>query len=156
MPVLRNPQYYFKEGFCWSNVLTTYIKCRKKQKTIHSTESMSLFSVTECVPEFYMISLINSRFMAYYIESFINSTSHCTTGDAKLIPVLIPTADKLQSVKEIFDKAIIIRVKESKNFISAQEAEAMLDLIQKNLDSTMSELYGINAETIQPANIETM
>ncbi|MDO4978749.1 MAG: Eco57I restriction-modification methylase domain-containing protein, partial [Candidatus Saccharibacteria bacterium] len=30
MPVVRNPQYYFKEGFCWSAINSTYLKCRKK------------------------------------------------------------------------------------------------------------------------------
>jgi hypothetical protein len=148
MPVLRNPQYFFREGFCWSNVLTTHIKCRKKQKTVHSTESMSLFSVTKCVPEFFMISLINSQFVAYYINSFVNSTSHCTTGDAKLIPVLIPTVEKLQNIKEIFDKAIIIREKESSNLISEQEAESMLDIIQQDLDLTINELYRVKSITI--------
>jgi hypothetical protein len=104
---------------------------------------MSLFSVTECVPEFYMISMINSRFVAYYIDSFVNSTSHCTTGDAKLIPIFIPTIEQLQNIKEIFDKAIIIREKESNNFLSVQEAETELDIIQNDLDSIVNELYGI-------------
>ena len=98
MPVVRNPQFYFKEGFCWSNVLTTHIKCRKKQQTVHSTESMSFFSVTDCVPEYYMICIINSRFIAYYVNSFVNATSHCTTGDAKLIPILVPTEEKLKNL----------------------------------------------------------
>jgi hypothetical protein len=106
---------------------------------------MSLFSVTECVPEFYMISMINSRFVAYYIDSFVNSTSHCTTGDAKLIPILIPTTEQLHSVKIIFDKAIIIREKESNNRISEQEAEMLLNNIQNELDSVVNELYTLNA-----------
>lgn len=46
MPVVRNPQFYFREGFCWNNVLTTYMKCKKKEKTVQSTESMSF---TRCI-----------------------------------------------------------------------------------------------------------
>lgn len=60
MPVVRNPQFYFREGFCWNNVLTTYMKCKKKEKTVQSTESMSFFSCVNQVPEFYLISLMNS------------------------------------------------------------------------------------------------
>lgn len=78
MPVVRNPQFYFREGFCWNNVLTTYMKCKKKEKTVQSTESMSFFSCVNQVPEFYLISLMNSRFAAIYVDNFINSTSHCT------------------------------------------------------------------------------
>jgi hypothetical protein len=143
MPVVRNPQFYFKEGFCWSNVLTTHIKCRKKQKTVHSTESMSFFSVMKCVPEFYMICMINSRFVAYYVDSFVNSTSHCTTGDAKLIPIIIPTDAQLEYFKALFNKALKIREYEYYDKISEQEAETILEEIQKDLDAVVNELYEI-------------
>ena len=143
MPVVRNPQYYFKEGFCWSNVLTTYIKCRQKQKTVHSTESMTFFSVTESVPEYFMISLINSRFVAHFVDSFVNSTSHCTTGDAKLIPLLVPTKKQLDKIKSIFDEAIQIKLKESSNSVSESEAETFLNSIQKELDDFVESLYNL-------------
>jgi hypothetical protein len=87
--------------------------------------------------------MINSRFVAYYIDSFVNSTSHCTTGDAKLIPILIPTMEQLQNIKEIFDKAIIIREKESEYLISEQDAEIQLDNIQEELDFAVNKLYAI-------------
>ena len=143
MPVIRNPQFYFKEGFCWTNVLTTYIKCRKKQKTVHSTESMSLFSVSDCVPEYYMICVINSRLIAYYVDSFVNATSHCTTGDAKLIPILVPTTKQLKIFESLFERAQKIREHESGYFISRSKAEILLEDIQDELDSAIAELYGI-------------
>jgi hypothetical protein len=143
MPVVRNPQFYFKEGFCWSNVLTTHIKCRKKQKTVHSTESMSFFSVTERVPEFYMISMINSRFIAYYIDAFVNSTSHCTTGDAKLIPILVPNNQQLEYFKSLFDKAFKIRENGSDGIISEKDTDIPLEKIQKELDVAVNQLYGL-------------
>ncbi len=40
MPVVRNPQFYFKEGFCWSDINTTFLKCRKKQKSINDVKSL--------------------------------------------------------------------------------------------------------------------
>jgi methylase of polypeptide subunit release factors len=135
--------FYFKEGFCWSNVLTTHIKCRKKQKTVHSTESMSFFSVADCAPEFYMISMINSRFVAYYIDSFVNSTSHCTTGDAKLIPILVPNKQQLEYFKSLFDKALKIRENESDDIIAEKDAEVSLEEIQNELDIAVNQLYGL-------------
>ncbi|MDD4847648.1 MAG: DNA modification methylase, partial [Bacteroidales bacterium] len=101
---------YFREGFCWNNVLTTHIKCRKKQTTIHSTESMSFFSETDSVPEYYIISVMNSFITANYVDSFINSTSHCTTGDAKLIPIIVPTKEQISEIKNLFDRAISLRI----------------------------------------------
>ena len=45
--------FYFREGFCWNNVLTTHIKCRLKGKTVHSTESMTFFHETEKAPDYF-------------------------------------------------------------------------------------------------------
>lgn len=30
MPVVRNPKFYFKEGFCYSDIKTFFIRCRQK------------------------------------------------------------------------------------------------------------------------------
>jgi hypothetical protein len=37
MPVVRNQQFYFREGFCWNNVTGEKIICRLKNKSVHST-----------------------------------------------------------------------------------------------------------------------
>jgi len=143
MPVFRNPQYYFKEGFCWSNVLTTYIKCRKKQKTIHSTESMSFFSVSDYIPEYYIICIMNSHFIAYYIDSFVNSTSHCTTGDAKLIPIIIPTKYQLNQFESLFNSAYMIKQAEYSNQLSIDKAEIQLTQLQEKIDNLVNKLYNL-------------
>jgi len=135
--------YYFREGFCWTNVLTTYIKCRIKERTIHSTESMSFFSETEKVPDFYMVSIMNARFTAYYIDAFVNSTSHCTTGDAKLIPFIIPNNKILKEFQSLFNIAIEIRKKQLSNKLSLKESEKQLLMIQEKLDTMVNELYGV-------------
>jgi hypothetical protein len=49
MPVVRNAKFYFKEGFCWNNVLNPnaeLIKCRLKQASVNDVASMSLYPVT--------------------------------------------------------------------------------------------------------------
>ena len=45
----------------------------------------------------------------FFIDNFINSTSHCTTGDAKLIPVIIPNKEQLKVFEEIFENALKIK-----------------------------------------------
>ncbi|MFK8282423.1 restriction endonuclease subunit M, partial [Capnocytophaga cynodegmi] len=135
--------FYFREGFCWSNVLTTYIKCRIKEKTIYSTESMSLFSIIDSVPEYYMVCIINAKFIAYYIDSFVNSTSHCTTGDAKQIPIIIPSKEELQEFEKLFNSAIEIKKKQFDNSISESEAEVQLTEIQSKLDIMVNTLYSV-------------
>ena len=51
MPVVRNAQFYFREGLCWSDINTTFLKCRKKQCSVNDVKSMSLYGVSAIVPE---------------------------------------------------------------------------------------------------------
>lgn len=30
--------FYFREGLCWSDINTTFLKCRIKQKSIHDVK----------------------------------------------------------------------------------------------------------------------
>jgi hypothetical protein len=87
--------------------------------------------------------MINSRFVAYYIDSFVNSTSHCTTGDAKLIPILVPNNQQLEYFKSLFDKAFKIRENVSDGIISEKDAEIPLEKIQKELDVAVNQLYSL-------------
>ncbi len=141
MSVVRNPQFYFKEGFCWNNVLSTYIKCRLKDCTVYSTESMSLFSQIKIVPEFYIVSIMNAKLTAYFVDAFINSTSHCTTGDAKLIPIIIPSQETLNIFGKLFNSAIGIKKTQLLDKTSLKKAEEKLLEIQIQLDKLVNELY---------------
>ena len=119
-------------------MITTYMKCKRKEKTVQSTESMSLFSMCENVPEFYMICLMNSLFAALYVDSFINSTSHCTTGDAKLIPVVVPSEGQLKKFKSLFERAYELKRSVAKQI--ATDAEIMTEL--KELEELNDRLIG--------------
>ena len=50
--------FYFREGLCWSDINTTFLKCRKKEKSIHDVKSMSIFRVFDSVEEDYIITLL--------------------------------------------------------------------------------------------------
>lgn len=135
--------FYFREGFCWNNVLTTYIKCKRKEKSVQSTESMSLFSCLKAVPEYYAICLMNSRLVALYVDNFINATSHCTTGDAKLIPIIIPDRDVLEKCKTIFEKAFIAQKIISTDVVTTSvEIQDLIDAERDN-DLLFNQLYSI-------------
>jgi len=145
MPVVRNQQYYFREGFCWNNVLSDEkIKCRLKDKTIHSTEAMTFISlIPEKASDRFLICLLNSNFFGNYRIDFINVSNHLTTGDAKEFPIIIPTSEQLKEFKDIFDRAVKIQKQKFSGKISVQEAEINLEEIQKELDKKVLELYGL-------------
>ncbi len=74
MPVVRNPQFYFREGFCWTDVNSTYLKSRLKENGVYDVLTMSLFSCTK-IPDWYFVCLINSKFISEYVDDFVNSVS---------------------------------------------------------------------------------
>lgn len=135
MPVVRNKDFYFRAGFCWSDVHTLYIKSRVKGMTIHDVLSMSLFSLTDKVPEYYIICMLNSKFISHYVNSFINNTQHLQINDARMIPIIVPTAEQLAAFKEQYDKAIAIKKGESNE---------SLEKVEKKIDSLVFDLYGIS------------
>ena len=143
MPVVRNPQFHFKEGFCWSDINTTFLKCRKKQKSINDVKSMSLYALTEKVPEFFIVSIINSTFVSYYVNDFVNNTQTFQINDARQLPIIIPTKEELRQFEKLFCIAIATKQKQFSGQISEDKAETMLFDIQKKLDQLVIELYSI-------------
>ena len=143
MPVVRNPKFYFREGFCWTDVHTVYIKARIKEKGIHDVKSMSLFSLTKLVPEYYIISLLNSKFISEYVSEFVNNTQTFQINDARQLPIIVPNRQQLVVFKEIFDNAVAVKKKQFASEITKQEANDILNRIQEKLDEEVYNLYGL-------------
>lgn len=133
MPVVRNPQFNFKEGLCWSDINTTFLKCRLKQKSINDVKSMSLYGLTSKVPEYYIICLINSTLMSYYVDNYVNNTQTFQINDARQLPIIVPSQDELVELRRIFDDAI--RIKKTTNHPEE------LRLLQVRLDNTIDKIY---------------
>lgn len=134
MPVVRNPQFYFREGLCWSDINTTFLKCRKKAKSIHDVKSMSIFGVSESVKEDYIITLVNSTFISYYVDNFVNNTQTFQINDARQLPVIIPRKEENEQAVKFVTKAIRIK----KDAVLDNES---LDTIQKEVDLYVEKLY---------------
>jgi hypothetical protein len=147
MPVVRNPQFYFREGFCWTftlNEYSEYFKSRIKEKGVFDVNAMSLFSHIENISEKYYVSLINSYLIFYFKRTFINSTSGFQINDARQLPIIIPTPEQLKEFERIFDRAKRVQEEKFSGRISEKEAEEKLNEIQKELDEKVLELYGLS------------
>lgn len=142
MPVVRNPQFYFKEGFCWSDINTTYLKCRIKDKSINDVKSMSLYGLTNnnC-PEYYMISMINSTFLSEYVDNFINNTQTFQINDARQLPIIIPDKETLSKIKTIFNKAISIKKQYFEGTANERNVDNALNILQSELDNITKTIY---------------
>ena len=135
MPVVRNPQFYFREGLCWSDINTTFLKCRKKEKSIHDVKSMSIFGTTDLVPEDYIITIINSTLISYYVDNFINNTQTFQINDARQLPIIIPSSNEIDIARELVKHAIEVKKIEKNN-----SSDLLID-IQKMVDKFVNNIY---------------
>jgi hypothetical protein len=140
MPVVRNPQFYFREGFCWKDIGMDTLKVKLKEKTINDVKSMSLYPFDNKFLPF-LISVLNSYFMSYYQFNFVNNTVSIQINDIRQLPIIIQTNDELQVYKNIFDRAVKIQKDKFANIITENEAEEKLTEIQKELDKFVEEMY---------------
>ena len=144
MPVVRNPQFYFRKGFCWTNVLNPnarLIKCRLKDKSINDVGSMSLYCIEHKLDN-YFVSLINSNFLFDFYRTFINQSVNIQLNDIRQLPIVIPSENQKHDFENLFDRAYIVKVQEFDKRISKSEAELKLNEIQEELDEMVLKLYG--------------
>lgn len=74
---------------------------------------MSLYGLSKKVPEYYIISIINSKFMSQYVDNFDNNTQTFQINDARQIPIVVPSFEQLQQLEILFLE--VIRIKKSNN-----------------------------------------
>lgn len=155
MPVVRNPQFYFRNGFCWSDIHTVLIRSRLKTNGIHDVKSMSMFAFPNLASDKYIISLLNSHFISEYDFNFVNNTQTFQINDARQLPIIIPTKQQLKDFEQIFDKACLIQKDKFNKKISKQEADNRLKLVQSQIDQMVYKLYNLTEEEIKIVEGET-
>jgi hypothetical protein len=95
------------------------------------------------MPNWYYVCLINSDLISLYVDNFINNTSHFQINDARQLPIVIPSIEKLQEFENLFTDAERIKKEQFASRISLEEAEKKLSVIQGKLDKAVRELYSI-------------
>ena len=128
-------QFYFREGFCWTDVNSTYLKSRLKKNGVFDVLSMSLFTLVSSLPDWYYVCLINSRLISLYVDNFINNTSHFQINDARQLPIIIPDKDTLDKFEKLFNQAVQIK--------KGYSNKVKLDYIQQEIEILVNELYAI-------------
>ena len=126
MPVFRNPQFYFKEGFCWNNVLNPnarLLKVRVKGASVNDVGAMSL--IPEFLPTCYLVAYLNSNLIFDYYREFINCTVNVQINDLRQVPVVIPTEIELERIKTYVETLQSNEVRS----ISFEDTEKLLDNI---------------------------
>lgn len=133
--------FFLKKGFSWSDIHTTYLRCRLKDQTIHDVTSMSLTSINSKVSNEFLVSIINSKFIADFQEDFLNNTSHFQINDARKIPIIVPDNKTKNEFEKIFKNALDIKRKFFENKISIDQHDSDLNKIESLNDKLVENLY---------------
>ncbi len=134
--------FFFKEGFCWTDINSTFLKARLKGKGIFDVVSMSLFSKTQ-IPDWFYVIVINTSFMSLYVDNFINNTSHFQINDARQVPIVIPTESQLLKAKQLFDNAFNIKRRQLRQELQEDVALTSISSIESSVESLVKSIYGI-------------
>lgn len=135
--------FYFREGFCWNNVLNPQarlLKVKLKQASVNDVGSMSLMPLISQIPSKFIIGLLNSNLIFDYYRVFVNCSVNIQINDLRQIPIIIPDIEQLKHVVSLVDKAISIK----ENCFKYGETEvniAELDFIEKEIDKFVNKLY---------------
>ena len=72
---------------------------------------MSVFGVCNKVPENYILCVINSTLISYYVDTFINNTQTFQINDARQLPISVPTVEQLSFCDTLAKDAIAQKLK---------------------------------------------
>ena len=144
MPVIRNKNFYFTKGFCWSNILnpnSKYIKCRMNNECVYDVASMSLTSINPKISNEYLICLLNSEFSFNFLRTFLNSSVNIQINDIRKIPVIIPNKKISDTCKTLYSEARSIKENFYDKKIDTEEYETLLNLLEEKNNLLFEKLY---------------
>ena len=105
--------FYFREGFCWNNVLNPearLLKVKLKGASVNDVGSMSLFPLSNLCSSKYIIALLNSNLLFDFYREFINCSVNIQINDIRQVPIIIPSTSQLNDVESTVIKAIDCRI----------------------------------------------
>lgn len=147
-PVIRNSQFFFREGFCYTNVLnpnSSYFKARLKGKTVNDDGSRALFDQTFLGDKYFVLTL-NSYLHFKLLREFFNTSVNIPVNDIKKLPVIIPSEKELKAFNKKFDECLVIKKEYFADEIDRAEMNSQLRPIEAEIDEMVNKLYGIEAK----------
>ena len=111
--------------------------------SVNDVGSMSLSSLSEFVPNYYLVCLLNSELLFDYYREFINCTVNIQINDIRQIPVIIPSAEELSKVKTDFENAVNLKKSVAKNKATEESISVALNTTEMRINDFVENLYKI-------------
>lgn len=104
--ILKNPQFYFKEGISWSHTTSSYLSARyMPEGCIFNVEVPSFFRKSDISLQ-YVLGFFNTKVLDV-LFGCINQTMHYLAGDMAKIPIIIDN-EYVNNVDKIVNDNIAI------------------------------------------------
>lgn len=140
----QNSQFYFRNGFCWNNNLNENyidIKCKLKPKSVPDVASMSLYPLTNKIPDYWIILTINNIISGTLYRKFLNATVNVQMNDIRMLPILVPTKEQLKNGKELFEQAVNVQKDFYNEVIDDELRKEKLEEIQQKIEEFFEKVY---------------
>lgn len=98
---------------------------------------MSLSSVFPKIPNYYIVTLLNSDLLFEYYREYLNCTVNVQINDIRQIPIIVPSFGDLKVIQDLFNKAY----KNKKNNLSTNSSE--LIAVESQMNNYINKLYKI-------------
>ena len=136
-------KFYFREGFCWNNVLNPearLLKVKLKGASVNDVGSMSLFPLSNLCTSKYIIALLNSNLLFDFYREFINCSVNIQINDIRQVPILILSPSQLKDVEDAVLTAVSCRVSFDCHDKPELDSES-LKKIEAELDDFVNSIY---------------
>ena len=67
---------------------------------------MSIFGISDLIPEDYLLTVINSSFISLYVDNFVNNIQTFQINDARQLPFIIPNEQEKKLAHSFVTKAL--------------------------------------------------
>ena len=141
--VIRNPEYYFRQGLTFSPTGVYSPTFRLSCKCIFGNKGSTIF--LRAKDPIVILGLLASQMMRYLLKSFLSHTVE--TGEEVLSQSILPTLDEQHEIQLVTLVKQIIEKQESKPRYLYWLHE------QKQIDALVYQLYGLSEEDIREVEL---
>ena len=106
MPVVRNAHLYFTPGLTYNiHARGVLLKSKLQSNCVFDASASMLVPCTALVSPRYLLVLLNSHVVSFYIKKFCNNTWH-ELSDLRQLPLVVPTPTQAKRLERLADLAM--------------------------------------------------
>jgi len=139
MPVIRNPDYYFRGGVTFTRV--GYLRVRVAFPTVFDDKTP--FLTSSVISEKFLSGFLNSDFGKHLMNNFLSHTIDFELNAMRLLPIVIPTETQRKEVEALVDEAIGIQKKRYASEKEEEKSELWKELqsVQERINRKVKGIY---------------